>query len=97
MEFNMATDGHHTNLDVIKAAYAEAGYKMPEIIFWNVNGSTRNFPAQANEPGIGLVSGFSPAILQAILKGRVLSPADLMLTAIATERYDSVEKALRDE
>jgi hypothetical protein len=97
MELNIASNGHHTNLDVIKAAYAEAGYKMPEIIFWNVNGSTRNFPAQANEPGIGLVSGFSPAILQAILKGQVLSPADLMLTAIAAERYDSVEKALRDE
>ena len=98
MEFDIATDAnHHTNLDVIKAAYAEAGYKMPEIIFWNVNGSAHNFPAKANEPGIGLVSGFSPAILQAILKGQVLSPADLMLTAIAAERYNSVEKALHDD
>jgi hypothetical protein len=98
MEFDIATDAnHHTNLDVIKIAYAEAGYKMPEIIFWNVNGSARNFPAKANEPGIGLVSGFSPAILQAILKGQVLSPADLMLTAIAAERYNSVEKALLND
>ncbi|MBP01290.1 MAG: hypothetical protein CMM25_00560 [Rhodospirillaceae bacterium] len=88
MEFNQATTG--TNLDAIKQQYIDAGYVMPEVIFWNVNGRMGNVPARADEEGVGLVSGFSPSILTSILQGRVETPMDLMHKTISTDRYKAV-------
>lgn len=89
MEFNEA-DCYKTNLDVIRAKYSDAGYKMPEIVFWNVNGRLGNVPASAKDSGIGLVSGFSPSILKAILQGEIYSPEQLMLDAVDTARYSCI-------
>jgi hypothetical protein len=88
MEFNQATTG--TNLDAIKQQYINAGYVIPEVIFWNVNGRMGNVPAKADEEGVGLVSGFSPSILTSILQGRVETPMDLMHKTISTDRYEAV-------
>lgn len=89
MEFNEA-DRHQTNLDSIRQKYSNAGYKMPEIVFWNVNGRMGNVPASVNDSGIGLVSGFSPSILKSILKGEIYSPLQLMLDTVDTARYSCI-------
>lgn len=88
MEFNSC--GRKTNLDVIKQKYEEAGYKMPTIIFWNVNGRMGNSPATVNDK-VGLVSGFSPSILKSILKGEIYSPTQLMLDTVDVPRYACIE------
>ena len=93
MEFDMACPGG-SNLDAIKAQYQKAGYDMPEIIFWNVNARVGNVPASMDDARIGLVSGFSPAILTAVLQGEVLSPYQLMLAAVDCARYAPVKRAL---
>ena len=93
MEFNEATTG--TNLDAIKLQYSDAGYVIPEVIFWNVNGRMGNVPARADEEGVGLVSGFSPSILTSILQGKVETPMDLMHKTIGTDRYEAVTHNLR--
>lgn len=89
MEFDEAQRGH-TNLDAIRLKYSNAGYKMPEIVFWNVNGRMGNVPASAKDSGIGLVSGFSPSILKAVLKGEIYSPLQLMLDTVDTARYSCI-------
>lgn len=89
MEFNYA-DRHQTNLDVIRAKYSKLGYKMPEIVFWNVNGRLGNVPASINDSGIGLVSGFSPSVLKGVLKGEIQSPIQLMLDTVDTARYSCI-------
>jgi hypothetical protein len=89
MEFNEA-DRYQTNLDSIRQKYSNAGYKMPEIVFWNVNGRMGNVPASVNDSGIGLVSGFSPSILKSILKGEIYSPLQLMLDTVDTARYSCI-------
>ena len=89
MEFNEADRGR-TNLDAIKQKYSNAGYKMPEIVFWNVNGRVGNVPASMDESGIGLVSGFSPSILKSVLKGEIYSPQQLMLDTVDTARYSCI-------
>jgi hypothetical protein len=90
MEFDSACNGYRTprtNLDAIRDKYQQAGYKMPEIIFWNVNGRLGNSPAQVRDKGVGLVSGFSPSILKSILKGQVYGPEQLMMDTIMVDRY----------
>jgi hypothetical protein len=89
MEFNSACQGV-SNLDSIRAKYSDAGYKMPEIVFWNVNGRLGNVPASSKDSGIGLVSGFSPSILKAVLQGEIYSPEQLMLDAVDTARYSCI-------
>jgi hypothetical protein len=89
MEFDQA-DSNRTNLDVIRQKYSNAGYKMPEIVFWNVNGRMGNVPASVNDSGIGLVSGFSPSILKSVLKGEIYSPQQLMLDTVDTARYSCI-------
>lgn len=89
MEFDEA-DRDRTNLDVIRQKYSNAGYKMPEIVFWNVNGRMGNVPASANDSSIGLVSGFSPSILKSVLKGEIYSPQQLMLDTVDSARYSCI-------
>ena len=89
MEFNDA-DQNRTNLDAIRAKYSASGYKMPEIVFWNVNGRLGNVPASAKDSGIGLVSGFSPSILKSVLQGEIYSPEQLMLDTVDTARYSCI-------
>jgi hypothetical protein len=95
MEFDEACGsyryGSPTNLDVIRHKYQAAGYVMPEIIFWNVNGRLGNSPAQVHDQGTGLVSGFSPSILKSILKGKVYGPEQLMMDTVMTDRYARVK------
>jgi hypothetical protein len=89
MEFNEA--GSITNYDAISKQYADAGYPMPGIIFWNVNGRQGNVPVKCDTPNTGLVSGFSPSILTSILKGSVLTPEEIMLNTVMTPRYKAID------
>ena len=85
MEFDQC--GQNTNLDYIKHQYESNGYELPEIVFWNVKGRLNNLPGQKNDLGIGLVSGFSPAILKTILSGEIVDPIKLMRDAVDTKKY----------
>ena len=79
-----------TNFEAIKAKYAAAGYEMPGIIFWNVNGDAGNVPVTMRDQNVGLVSGYSPSILKSVLQAKVLSPIELMLNTVNTERYSII-------
>jgi hypothetical protein len=56
----------------IATAYAKAGYTVPEIVYWNLAGQTdahslRPMPVTANQLGVALVNGFSPALLKTFM------------------------------
>jgi hypothetical protein len=87
MEFDSACD-HHTNLEVIQQKYQDAGYEVPNIVFWNVNSSGKNLPAQRNEVGVSLVSGFSPVIFKIAVENK--TPEQVMLDTINSERYAQI-------
>jgi hypothetical protein len=96
MEFDEANgSGAGSNLDYIRRKYSDAGYTMPEIIFWNVNGRVGNVPASKADKKVGLVSGFSPSILTSILQGQVETPEELMLRTVNAERYNEIENNLK--
>lgn len=88
MEFDEATG--YTNYEAIRNEYNRHGYAMPQIVFWNVNGRMGNVPAQTKDGNVGLVSGFSPAILKSILKGQIYSPTQLMMDTLMVDRYSKI-------
>jgi hypothetical protein len=99
MQFNIATNpgfrgGSSTNFEAIEAKYATAGYQRPQIVFWNVVGSTNDFPVTVNQEGTAMISGFSTAVMSAIVKGASFSPYSIMRETIDGPRYSSVYKAL---
>ncbi len=90
---DMEFDSSHikkTNLEIIKQKYLDAGYEIPNIVFWNVNGRVNNLPAQANEHGVALISGASPQIIKSVLAGNI-SPEIVMMNTLNSERYDLIK------
>jgi len=43
----------------------------PNIIFWNVRADTVGYPAAADQKGVMLLSGYSPALMKFILSGEM--------------------------
>lgn len=82
MQFDEANGGG-THLDDIRSRYKEAGYAMPKLVFWNVNARSNQQPARHDDPGVALVSGYSPAIMKAILACEDFNPLEVMREAIA--------------
>jgi hypothetical protein len=85
MQFDQC--GKHTNLDVIRTKYSEAGYKMPKLVFWNV-AAYGDKPATMKDLDTILIGGFSPAILQNVFKQGVSSPMEIFLNTVLNPRYD---------
>ena len=79
----------------IQKEYKQNGYKLPKLIFWNVNArKTTTIPVQDNELGMSLVSGFSTNIFKMVLSEE-LNPYKQLLLILNSERYKPVEKALQ--
>ena len=75
-------------MEFIEKEYAAAGYKVPQVVFWNLNGRAGNSPVTYNKVGAALVSGFSPSIVKSVLGGQDLTPISVMLSTVMVTRYD---------
>ena len=78
---------------VIAKKYEEAGYKLPRLIFWNVNSRTGTIPVKENDLGVALVSGFSTNICKMVMSGKT-DPYECLLETLNSERYAPIEEAL---
>ena len=87
MEFDSCVKNSSlTNFENAKASYAAAGYKLPDLVFWNVDSRHEQQPVKENDRGVALVSGCSPRIFSMVMDGE-LNPYAFMLSVIDTERY----------
>lgn len=90
MEFDCCTRGAElTNFEYAKKIFAEAGYDLPRVVFWNVQSRNKQQPVTQNEQGVALVSGCSPRIFS-MLKSGILSPLGYMLDILGAERYEKI-------
>lgn len=90
MEFDYcADDSEMTNFEAAKAKFAKKGYKLPQLVFWNVNSFNRQQPVTMNEQGTILVSGMSPQIFSMLKEGK-LDPYAFMMSVISSARYERV-------
>lgn len=90
MEFNVCvTNASETNFENARRRYEAYGYKLPEIVFWNVGSRNRQQPVTMNEQGVALVSGVTPRLFS-MIAGNELSPYKLMMETLGSERYASI-------
>lgn len=93
MEFNSGTRGNWnlTAQQMFEKMYAEAGYQMPSVVYWNIQSrNDNNKPVHFDKEGTALVSGFSPSLLTSLLAGKEMTPISMMLSVIDSERYSQV-------
>lgn len=90
MEFDRCA--HHadmTNFQYAKKLYAEHGYRLPDVVFWNVQSRNTQQPVSQNEQGAALVSGCTPRLFQ-MVAGGVIDPYSVMMDTINATRYERI-------
>lgn len=95
MEFDRAVWGHDTDtlFETIKKRFSRYGYRLPKLVFWNVNSRTNVIPVRENELGVGLVSGLSVNVCKMVLSNE-LDPFACLKKILEGERYRKVEERL---
>lgn len=95
MQFDAAfRNGDRTHFEAARARFAEEGLEMPQVVFWNLRGGAggdRGFPALNDDKGVIMLSGFSPALLGAVMDGEDVSPLAVMMKVIRGARYEMVK------
>ena len=90
MEFDRCADNAEvTNFEYAKQLFEEHGYRLPEVVFWNVRSRNEQQPVKMNDQGVVLVSGRSPRVF-AMLEAGTFSPYEFMMETISQERYSSI-------
>ena len=93
MEFNACVkNAGTTNFNNAKAKFEVAGYKLPEVVFWNVASRNRQQPVTKNEQGVALVSGCTPRLFSQVVDGSLaaMTPYEFMLDVLGGERYEKI-------
>ena len=92
--YDYATHTYKTNnatpetlMEGIARKWANAGYQVPHLIFWNCDARQNNIAMLGNGP-ISYVSGFSPAIFQTIMTGK--TGYELMMEKLNSFRYEVI-------
>ena len=89
MEFDCCRNAGLTQFQNAKQMFEQAGYQLPNIVFWNVCSRNEQQPVTKNEQGVALVSGASPRIFQMVINGET-DPYEFMKSVILTERYEPI-------
>lgn len=84
-----------TLFEEIADRFNENGYKLPKLVFWNVNSRTNAVPLQKNELGVILVSGFSKNIFDMVLSTE-LDPYKALIDVLDAGRYDCVKEIVAE-
>lgn len=90
MQFDQGVDRDESAIEMIERKYKEAGYTVPQVVFWNLNAAYGNTPVKFDKKGTALVSGFSPAVAGGIMGGNMddFTPEAIMLKTVMKPRYD---------
>lgn len=76
--------------NTVKSEYANNGYELPNLVFWNVNSRKDTFLATAGIKGVQLVSGQSITVFKQLIQSIGMKPEELMMEIINSERYSPI-------
>ncbi|KAG8698552.1 hypothetical protein FRC08_005842 [Ceratobasidium sp. 394] len=84
--------GWKTTHSHIVKAYKKAGYEMPEIVYWNLQGGTTK-PVLKDTPGTALVTGFSANMAKLFMEGEKIEDE---IVVIGPDGEEEVQKTVND-
>merc|ERR1740123_1241988 len=105
-------DSWETHHERIVRTFKEAGVKVcgkewpaPHIVYWNLRGNTSGFPAQADTPGVTMLSGYSPSLMKLLLNGEpieeeedeIMEDGGIVRKKARKDPYLAVRKALDND
>ena len=90
MEIDSCEHSGWSFYDAMKDRYAEQGYQIPNIVFWNVDSRHDIYHADKSRKGVQLVSGQSPTVFTTLMKSIGMTPIEYMLSVVNSDRYQPV-------
>ena len=86
-----AYSGRRSNnfTEEMRRRFEARGYKLPTLVWWNVNARTNTFHAEATDD-VRFVSGSSASVFKDLCDNLGSSPRDLMLRILYSERYEQI-------
>ena len=93
MEIDCCTRQNHREnfYDYVYRVYEEHGYKIPNVVFWNVNSRHDVFLADKNRKGVQLVSGQSASTFKNLIGCVDKTPVEMMYEVLNSERYQAIQ------
>lgn len=93
MEIDCCGDRDWTFYELMSQKFTDNGYRIPNIIFWNVASRHDVFHADKKRTGVQLVSGQSAAVFRQVMKCVGMNPVEAMEKVINSERYAAIAVA----
>jgi hypothetical protein len=62
-------------LQAIREKFANNGYQVPQIIYWNLSGHNSYAPCIFDDIGVATICGFEPSIIEEFLETGVMDPS----------------------
>lgn len=75
------------------------GFRVPRIVIWNLAADPKDIHAKADQPGVAMLSGWSPSQFKVLCEAgpQPLTPLDILRMELDDPQYDAVREALRGE
>lgn len=82
--------GQWSFYDEMKARFENAGYEIPNVVFWNVESRHDTFHVDKDRKGVQLCSGSSASTFKTLMESIGLTPVEMMLKVLNSERYSAI-------
>ena len=97
-----------THISMIQESFRRAGedmwgpgqgFKPPRIVIWNLSADPKDIHAKADQPGVAMLSGWSPSQFKVLCEAgpQPLTALDILRMELDDPQYDAIREALRDE
>lgn len=93
MEIDRCTSQNHREnfYDYVSRVYEDHGYKIPNVVFWNVDSRHDVFLADKDRKGVQLVSGQSASTFKNLIGYVDKTPVEMMYSVLNSERYQVIQ------
>lgn len=91
MQFDVGVKNSNlTHFNNIKDKFSKLNLMIPEIVFWNLRGNTKDFPVSCDNNGVIMLVGYSPSLLTSLINKDEITPLSIMFDIIHNPRYDKI-------
>ena len=88
---------YSTHHEILTNVYESLGFTMPFQIYWNLRGNTQGSIVKSNQPGVVMLSGFTPSNIKSLFEGvhfkdfKEINTYDMFNNSVSSNRYELIE------